>query len=107
MGRWLDSTCAARWSATTFFPAPGPPPFEGSLLLNSDADTNYVENGDDGSKRKKVDATVGHVVPDASTLSKALRKFLEESQEELVNAAATASHFDEQEAGETASLQGT
>ena len=42
-----------------------PPPVEGSPLLNTDADTNYVENGDDGSKRSKVDAAIGQTVPDA------------------------------------------
>ena len=39
-----------------------------------DADTNYVENGDDGSKRLKVDGSVEHAVPDALTLSRALRR---------------------------------
>ena len=104
----------------TFQLPPAPPPIEGSPLLNTDADTNYVENGDDGSKRLKVDATVGQTVPDASTLSKALRrgqytsdearmlrksvaKFLEESQEELVDVAATAAHFGEHKDGKMAS----
>ena len=99
----------------------GPPPLTFELpppspLLNKDADTNYVENGD-GSKRLKVDATIGQTVPDASTLSKAFRrgqytsdearifqkslaKVLEQHQEELEDAAATAAHFGEHEDGE-------
>ena len=100
---------------------PLPPPIEGSPLLNTDVDTNYVENGDDGSKRSRVDASVGQSVPDASTLSKALRKrqytsdearmlrkslakFLQEHQEELEDAAALAAHFGEHEDREMASL---
>ena len=106
----------------TFQLPPSPPPVEVSPLLNTDADTNYVGNGDDGSKRLRVDATVGQSVPDASTLSKALRrgqytsdearmlekslaKFLEEHLEEL--AEATAAHFGEHEDGEMESLQRT
>ena len=55
-------------------PPPLPPLAEGSPLRNTDVDTNCVENGDDGSKRLRVDASVGQSVPDASTLSKALRE---------------------------------
>ena len=55
----------------TFELPPLAPPIEVSPLLNTDADTNYVENGDDGSKRLKVDATIGQTVPDGSTLSTA------------------------------------
>ena len=103
-------------------PPPLPPPAEGSPLLNTDVDTNYVENGDDGSKRLRVDATVGQSVPDASTLSEALRreqyssdearmltvslaKFLEEQQEEHADAAACSVLFGEREDRDEALLQ--
>ena len=43
---------------------------EGSPLLNTDVDTNCVENGDDGSKRLRVDSSVGQSVPDASSSPK-------------------------------------
>ena len=77
-------------------------------------DTHNVENGDDGSRQLRVDASIGQSVPDASTLSKALRRgqytsdearmlqkslatFLEEHREELEDAAGCSVHFGEQE----------
>ena len=51
----------------------GLPQVEGSLLLNTDAGTNYIETEDgDGSKRLRVQASQSQVVPSAHTLSKAL-----------------------------------
>ena len=95
-------------------PPPLPLPKVCSPLLNTDVDTNYVENGDDGSKRLRVDSSVGQSVPDASTLSKALRwghyssddtrmlqkslaKFVEEQHEEHTDAEACSVLFGERE----------
>ena len=95
-------------------PPPLPLPAVGSPLLNTDVNTHYDENRDDGSKRLRVDATVGQTVPDASTLSKALRrgqyssdearmlqkslaKSLEEQQEEHADAEACSVLFGERE----------
>ena len=61
--------------APELVPAPAKAPqVDGSPLLNTDSDANYVESGDDGSKRLKVEASVGFVVLSAPTLPKALQR---------------------------------
>ena len=77
-------------------------------------------NGDDGSKRLKVDASVGQFVPDALTLSTALRRgqytsgearMLQKSlsqildqRQEVEDGEATAAFFREQQEMQMASL---
>ena len=48
---------------------------EGSPLVNTDADTNYVETGDGGgSIRLRVQAPQSQAIPSAHTLSRALQR---------------------------------
>ena len=110
-GGLTPPTCPLGSPPSSFQLPPVLPPLESSLLLNTDTDANYVESGDDGSKRLKVDATVDQVVPEKNTsgearmLQQTLSQFLEQSQEELEDVEATAALFREQQEQEMASLQ--
>ena len=74
----------------------GPPQVEGSSLVNTDADTNYVETEDgDGSKRLRVQASQSQAIPSAQTLSKAPQRWQYTPDEALMLQQSLAQFLDE------------